>query len=233
MSGKIPAFSTARPETGTGDDTTTAAVATIATITIREVQGAVSGLARSTHPPHDREDVGLAPRDNERVNITGVRWLVMDEARRGKTRSSLVVHLNSRKAVTLLRMGRRVYRTTRYDWNRRGGGEKSERGQGSVHLEGDDYRGNGETKAVGQTAPEGGEDVDEYKKRLDVRIKREIELIEREIEEEGESLEECRKTDEYKRCVEGRMRVVIRYIGCTRAMVEKCGYTLCDWREIV
>jgi len=55
---------------------------------------------------------GWLQEDNERVNITGVRWLVMDEA------------MNSCKAVTLLRMGRRVYRTTRYDWNRRGGAKR-------------------------------------------------------------------------------------------------------------
>jgi len=53
-------------------------------------------------------------------------------------------------------MGRRVYQTTRYDWNRKGGVEKSERGQGSVRLEGDDYRGRGEAKAVEQTVSEDG-----------------------------------------------------------------------------
>jgi len=43
--------------------------------------------------------------DNRRVEITGIRWLVKEEARRGKKRSSLVVHLNSREEVKDLWIG--------------------------------------------------------------------------------------------------------------------------------
>jgi len=42
---------------------------------------------------------GWLQEDNRGVEITGVRWLVKEEARQGKTRFSLVVHLNSRKRL--------------------------------------------------------------------------------------------------------------------------------------
>ena len=57
---------------------------------------------------------GWLQEDNESASITSVRWLVMDEARRGKTRWFLVVHLNSCETVALLRMGRQVYPRDQY-----------------------------------------------------------------------------------------------------------------------
>ena len=157
---------------------------------------------------------GWLQEDNESVKITGVRWLVIDEARKGKTRPSLVVHLNSCKTVTLLRMGRRVYRTTRYDWNRKGGGERSERGQGSVRLEGDDYRGSGEAKAVEQTVSEDGG-------------------CDGSFEGGARSYDEYKKSDEYKRCYDDFTVLVMQQAGYTRAMAEEAVYKLFEWGDIV
>jgi len=61
---------------------------------------------------------GWLQEDNPGVDV---RWLVKEEARRGKARSSLVVHLNSCKTVARLWMGKRCYQNTRYDWDRKGG----------------------------------------------------------------------------------------------------------------
>ena len=51
--------------------------------------------------------------------ILGIRWLLQEGRRVGKAASSLVVYLkegiNTSKGI---RMGRKVFRTTMYDWER-------------------------------------------------------------------------------------------------------------------
>ena len=57
--------------------------------------------------------------DNKGVTILGIRWLLQEGRRAGKAASSLVVYLkegiNTSKG---LRMGRKVFRTTVYNWER-------------------------------------------------------------------------------------------------------------------
>ena len=51
--------------------------------------------------------------------IIGIRWLLQDHRRVGKLASSLVVYLDESVIVNKgLRMGRRIFRTTNYDWDR-------------------------------------------------------------------------------------------------------------------
>ena len=55
--------------------------------------------------------------DNKRVKILGIRWLLRED-RRGQVASSLVIYMRDLMEVTKLRMGRRLFRTTSYDWDR-------------------------------------------------------------------------------------------------------------------
>jgi len=86
---------------------------------------------------------GWLQEDNRGVEITGVRWLVKEKARQGKTSSSLVVLLNSRKALdggekkARLWMGRRWYQTAKYDWDRKSGVQDSDRSVGAMDWNGD------------------------------------------------------------------------------------------------
>ena len=57
----------------------------------------------------DNKDMG--------VEIMGIRWL-LKENRPGKVASSLVIYMKSARKVEKLRMGRRFFRTTSYDWDR-------------------------------------------------------------------------------------------------------------------
>lgn len=65
---------------------------------------------------HARSDV---PLDNQKVQIWGIRWLLQQEERRiGKSASSLVIYLA--KDIDIrhgLRLGRKIFRTTAFDWN--------------------------------------------------------------------------------------------------------------------
>lgn len=54
--------------------------------------------------------------DNKGMNILGIRWL-LKEVQQGKAASSLVIYLKDAIHVGALRMGRRLFRTTCYDWN--------------------------------------------------------------------------------------------------------------------
>ena len=55
--------------------------------------------------------------DNKGVKILGIRWLLRED-RRGQVASSLVIYMRDLIEVTKLRMGRRLFRTTCYDWDR-------------------------------------------------------------------------------------------------------------------
>ena len=51
--------------------------------------------------------------------IIGIHWLLQDHRRVGKLASSLVIYLNESVIVSKgLRMGRKIFRTTNYDWDR-------------------------------------------------------------------------------------------------------------------
>ena len=57
--------------------------------------------------------------DNKGVTILGIRWLLNESRRMGKAASSLVIYL--KKGINInkgVRMGRRIHRTTQYDWER-------------------------------------------------------------------------------------------------------------------
>jgi len=56
--------------------------------------------------------------DNKGVVIIGARWLLQEGRRLGKATSSLVIYLSSPKAAGKLRMGRKLFRTTRYEWSK-------------------------------------------------------------------------------------------------------------------
>ncbi|KAF8420016.1 hypothetical protein BGX38DRAFT_619968 [Terfezia claveryi] len=57
--------------------------------------------------------------DNEGARIVGIRWLLQEGRRVGKLASSLVIYLAAEIDTTHgLRMGKRVFRTTNYEWNR-------------------------------------------------------------------------------------------------------------------
>ena len=51
------------------------------------------------------------------MEITGIRWLLKEHGPE-KAASSLVIYMRSTEEVRKLRMGRRLFRTTRYDWGR-------------------------------------------------------------------------------------------------------------------
>ena len=55
--------------------------------------------------------------DNKGVRILGIRWLLRED-RRGQVVSPLVIYMQDLMEVTKLRMGRRLFRTTCYDWDR-------------------------------------------------------------------------------------------------------------------
>jgi len=53
------------------------------------------------------------------LKIEGIRWVVRQDKRTGKSASSLVIYLNTDINYNQrLRIGRRVFRTTQYDWDR-------------------------------------------------------------------------------------------------------------------
>ncbi|RPB21247.1 hypothetical protein L211DRAFT_840851 [Terfezia boudieri ATCC MYA-4762] len=57
--------------------------------------------------------------DNEGARILGIRWLLQEGRRVGKLASSLVIYLAEGIDTTRgLHMGRRVFRTSEYEWNR-------------------------------------------------------------------------------------------------------------------
>jgi len=55
--------------------------------------------------------------DNKGMKIVGIRWLLRED-RRGQEASSLVTYMRDPVEVRSLRMGRRLFRTTVYDWDR-------------------------------------------------------------------------------------------------------------------
>jgi len=55
--------------------------------------------------------------DNRGIKILGIRWLLRGD-RRGQVASSLVIYMQDPIEATKLRMGRRLFRTTCYDWDR-------------------------------------------------------------------------------------------------------------------
>ena len=53
------------------------------------------------------------------AQILGIRWLVGEDRRTGKTASSMVIYMKNKIDLNKgLRMGRRFFRTTEYDWDR-------------------------------------------------------------------------------------------------------------------
>ncbi|RPB28785.1 hypothetical protein L211DRAFT_237314 [Terfezia boudieri ATCC MYA-4762] len=57
--------------------------------------------------------------DNEGARIIGIRWLLQEGRRVGKLASSLVIYLAEGIDTTCgFRMGRRVFRTSEYEWDR-------------------------------------------------------------------------------------------------------------------
>ena len=57
--------------------------------------------------------------DNKNIAILGIHWLLQEGRRVGKQASSLVIYLEHGIDITRgVRMGRRIFRTTRYDWER-------------------------------------------------------------------------------------------------------------------
>ena len=54
---------------------------------------------------------------DKHMKILGRRWLLKED-RQGKAESSLVIYLKDMIKIEALRMGRRIFHTTCYDWNR-------------------------------------------------------------------------------------------------------------------
>ena len=54
--------------------------------------------------------------DNRGVKILGIRWLLREDRRR-QVASSLVIYMCDPIEITKLRMGRRLFRATGYDWD--------------------------------------------------------------------------------------------------------------------
>jgi len=54
--------------------------------------------------------------DSENVETLGIRWLLKEDQRR-QVASPLVIYMEGLREVTGLRMGRRLFRTTAYDWD--------------------------------------------------------------------------------------------------------------------
>jgi len=55
---------------------------------------------------------------NKDLAITGARWLLSDDRRLGEIYSSLNLYLADSTETPRLRMGKRSFRTTTYDWDR-------------------------------------------------------------------------------------------------------------------
>ncbi|RPB23559.1 hypothetical protein L211DRAFT_838410, partial [Terfezia boudieri ATCC MYA-4762] len=56
--------------------------------------------------------------DNKNAQIKGIRWLLLEGRRVGKAASSLVIYLAEEIDIKNgLRMGKRIFRTTTYNWN--------------------------------------------------------------------------------------------------------------------
>lgn len=54
--------------------------------------------------------------DNKNVAILGIRWLLQEDRRAGKSASSLVNYLKHGTDISQgVHMGRRIFRTTRYN----------------------------------------------------------------------------------------------------------------------
>ena len=54
-----------------------------------------------------------------KAKILGIRWLVRQDRRTGRSASSLVIYMKNMIDLNKgLRMGRRIFRTTEYDWDR-------------------------------------------------------------------------------------------------------------------
>ena len=59
--------------------------------------------------------------DNKSVPILGIRWLLKECRRAGKAASSLVIYVEDEIDISQgVRMGRRIFRTTHYEWGRWG-----------------------------------------------------------------------------------------------------------------
>ena len=55
--------------------------------------------------------------DNKNITILGIRWLWKECRRAGKAASLLVIYLQGEININQgIRMGRRIFRTTCYDW---------------------------------------------------------------------------------------------------------------------
>jgi len=56
--------------------------------------------------------------DNQHLHIAGTRCLLAENRRAGKTHSSMVLYLEDPTIKDSLRLGRKILRTTTYDWER-------------------------------------------------------------------------------------------------------------------
>ena len=76
--------------------------------------------------------------DNQRgVHVQGIRWLTQEYRGAGKLASSLVVYLKERIDLNHgVRIGRRIFRITEYDWNRWGAGRSDTGGIHAAHTTG-------------------------------------------------------------------------------------------------
>ena len=66
--------------------------------------------------------------DNTGIEVMGARWLLSEDRRRGKEASSLVMYTKSAKEIAAMRLGGRFFSTEKYDWNRRVGHPRQDRG---------------------------------------------------------------------------------------------------------
>jgi len=71
------------------------------------------GVRRPTEAPSPKKP---SPTTRE-FTIVGIRWLLRED-RRGQKASSLVVYMRDPVEIRDLRMGRKLFRTTMYDWDR-------------------------------------------------------------------------------------------------------------------
>ena len=60
------------------------------------------------------------------VHMTGIKWLLNEHAPE-KAASSLVIYMRSEEEVGKMRMGRRLFRTTKYEWGCRSTDAKGKR----------------------------------------------------------------------------------------------------------
>ena len=57
--------------------------------------------------------------DNKGITVLGIRWLLQEPRRAGKAASSLVIYMKEGININKgFRMGRRIFRTSQYDWER-------------------------------------------------------------------------------------------------------------------